>query len=791
MNVSALMNDGPEHGKEKKPSPEIHRSYRYPPPPPPPPLVTDAQPPTPSSYGPISHQQTPLYPPPPTGGARLLQGQGLTPLQTPPQAPGGVQYPFPSQTAQSPVGVHPGQQYRAYEVYAASTPGGRPSSHGYQFPQPTPAQHHPPGVPQGMYAYPNSSLSPTPSSHHSQTPHSVRQSPLSAMSYPPSQQHPQHQHQHSQPSTPLGPPPLYHQRSSHHADIHSPFHQRTLSSTSNGLMSGSPVQHHPSIGNLVESPNAYNRPSPHLRRTSDYLSQVERERSVSVSPKTKVPPRPPSFGSRNSSQQETYSSRSSVQTNVAHLAGSPTHVTHTPSHALAQRDPQPFGQFPNIAGEVSQTTPPSLQPPNSAFVAPGSSLLQASNRTTPPTQGIQHQSQKMGMNHLITPASEVPPSANGTSRSGPEAVMPPKQKEAVNIFIKQKKSPAPKKPAASPTPPVEQQQMKAEDDVPPTQTPSQPHLERQISPAAAAVKQEPLAEATAPAVESKSSRKRPAESELATEPPTKQRRTARKYTQPPIWARRSRFNPRFHQQEQQNGTTQPAHNNQQHHATVQPSGPSSQQPNGHPDEAAFDGRPPWLQNPPLDFDLIHSQQVLGKWEKTFKWNTPYPDMLRVVQDWLFLELDKLGDVGANPREGTIEIEAKIGTLLQGGSDERCNLPVACATVLRPEANDRYHFESRMNEVSLIESFTDSGEIISNFERSVAGRAQSHERIHERHNQRLVPERPHPTIICASPRNGLIPQVVRRRLRCSARLHQETPAIRSRTPHPHHEGLERR
>lgn len=111
-----------------------------------------------------------------------------------------------------------------------------------------------------------------------------------------------------------------------------------------------------------------------------------------------------------------------------------------------------------------------------------------------------------------------------------------------------------------------------------------------------------------------------------------------------------------------------------------------------------DGRPPWLNNPPLDHDLIHARQLLGgKWEKTFKWNTPYPDMLMAVQNWLGDELNQLGDVGRDPRDGTIEIEAKFGTLKHEGNP--FNLPVENATVIRPQENHRLHFESTMTEVS--------------------------------------------------------------------------------------------
>jgi hypothetical protein len=50
---------------------------------------------------------------------------------------------------------------------------------------------------------------------------------------------------------------------------------------------------------------------------------------------------------------------------------------------------------------------------------------------------------------------------------------------------------------------------------------------------------------------------------------------------------------------------------------------------------------------------------MGKWEKTFRWNTPYPDLLMVVQNWLSRQLEELRDVGMDAREGTVEIEARV------------------------------------------------------------------------------------------------------------------------------------
>jgi len=657
------------------------------------------------SYTP--NQQTPLRGPPSAGASLCRQSTGLTPLQTQGQSQGG-QYPFP-QAAQSPGTAGPlGQQYRAYDSYSTWTPGARPTSHGY--PQPSPSQLPLTGVTSTTYQHPTTSLSPTPPSHHSSyTPHSFRQSPLSVMSQIPHQPPPQqHYHHPSQPSTPLGPPALLYQRTSNHSshpDVLSPYNQRTLSGTSNGFASGSPAQHHPSIGNLVDSPGAYNH---HIRRTSDHIAQIDRERSVSVSPKTKVPPRPPSLSSRHSSQQDLYGSvRSSIQApSAAPVADAPRHVSHPPTQGVT---PPLYSQPPS---EVAQTHSVAVQSPYVYPVSATSAAVAAAPLShaspTPPQPSIQHQSQKMDMHHLLTPANSI------TSMDGPaEVPLPARQIHSQQPRIFMKPSPRPKKSAVAAPP---QQQLLLHEDRSGAEDPlaversARDHVSSELP--AEAVVQEP---------EVSESRKRPAESGggATEEPPTKRGKTMRKYTSRPIWARLKPGNPLYkaeehgpvdgvaatHSRQQRppaQGPPAPAKpNTSPPHHLHQSNGMPQQQPNGHP---AANGNsadmPPWLQNPPLDQDLIHCRRVLGQWEKTFKWNTPYPDMLRVVQDWLFQQLSQLKDVGNDPREGTVEIEAKIGRISRKGGDEgeRLRLPVLSATVLHPSFNDKISFESEMEQV---------------------------------------------------------------------------------------------
>lgn len=404
MDLAGMLNDG--DGPPKRPSqaspPASSRGS-----------AAQASPPAqngtyagvPGTYAPgrPSQQQTPSFGPPSAsvGPPSHAQSRGLTPLHTPSQAGvGGGQYPFPQQPPlQSPVTAHPGQQqYRGYETYSATTPGARPPSHGYAQPSPSLGQYQ-----TALNAAHNASLSPTPPSHPSQTPHSMRQSPLATMGHHPPPAPPHHYHQ-SQPNTPLGPPQIPQRHSNNQLDMSSPYHQRTYSGASNGMVSGSPAQHHPSIGNLVDSPSVYSRPSPQTRRTSDYRSSVDRERSVSVSPKTIVQPRPASLGSRHSSQQEVYSTRGSLPPSAGGVAPSAETLSHvqpqTPGHA------QPHYSY--TASEVAQAHSHS----SGSLPGPpvnGNSLSQSNNKTP-----LQHQSLKMGMSHLLAPSQPPqPPTPNG------------------------------------------------------------------------------------------------------------------------------------------------------------------------------------------------------------------------------------------------------------------------------------------------------------------------------------------------------------------------------------------
>lgn len=199
-------------------------------------------------------------------------------------------------------------------------------------------------------------------------------------------------------------------------------------------------------------------------------------------------------------------------------------------------------------------------------------------------------------------------------------------------------------------------------------------------------------------MDTKSGVKRPAETAPSAEPPTK--RSKRKYQERPIWARHSTKNPRANGGSVQNRSAplaqqQPPPNNAVNTSQLTPQARSRPPPNG-----GMDAENPWVEDPPLDHDLINARSLLGQWEKTFEWNEPSSSISKYVQQWLFEHLDKYKAVGHDPRQGTLEIEGKIGTLFSKATDDRMRLPVTTATVVDPAHNHQYYFESEMGPVSI-------------------------------------------------------------------------------------------
>jgi polynucleotide 5'-triphosphatase len=90
-------------------------------------------------------------------------------------------------------------------------------------------------------------------------------------------------------------------------------------------------------------------------------------------------------------------------------------------------------------------------------------------------------------------------------------------------------------------------------------------------------------------------------------------------------------------------------------------------------------------------------RLLGPWEKSITGKKPFEQITKIVADWLFLNVVSRGDDGELASRGVeIEIEAKLGQLIDRETHERYFVPVQSECVLRD--NPRVTFKSSMTEV---------------------------------------------------------------------------------------------
>lgn len=599
----------------------------------------------------------------------------LTPLQTPIQTPGQVPgsstgYPFPSGPYASPSQPQP---YRAQDGYQVVTPGAsRPPAPLYQYgaqqaqqaqqnasspygaPPPPAALHHSASHP---------SMSPTPPPLHQQTPQAVRENSMSAsqqyghLPYSINNQHP------SQPSTPLGPPSAaqYPRAFAHAQSPYGQAHHRTSSGASHGplqsVISNSPAQY---VG--MESPVTYGHPSQSQRALSgSYMSETDRERSVSVSPKTRVVPRQGSQGSYYSNQ-DAMSARNSFS-------------APQPEHDRLSHQIQPQHEPPNLRSseDMSHGISPltmTRPPPQPLHAPPPQPSPSSRSSQTPKLQNL--------LNDNNMASSPVRQSPAAVSISGQSRNLSSISHQPVTEV---KAEPPPRiktEGSGFPQEALLQQPVTASSQ---TFTPSQDS-------AADYRQQTPQGQL-----------KRPAESEPESAHPVK--RVKKRYAEPPIWARFAKSNPRYGNNPQSLAPPpQQLVRRPSPHPQIRANAPQPQQaqPNGHAPPAITNGTP---SAPPSSLaPAIHPR--LGPWEVNIKNVQPMNDMLREIGDFLYIHATR-NDIGAgDARSGTLEIEAKLGTLIDRNTNSRIATMSRTNQVIDHAITQRggIRFESFMTEVCL-------------------------------------------------------------------------------------------
>lgn len=122
-------------------------------------------------------------------------------------------------------------------------------------------------------------------------------------------------------------------------------------------------------------------------------------------------------------------------------------------------------------------------------------------------------------------------------------------------------------------------------------------------------------------------------------------------------------------------------------------------------EANGNASPGNLSHLPKAQPIFADHGPLGPWEPSIVNVIPSEEMIRVISDFLFTEVVRREDVGAGPAGGgvgmgaVLEIEAKIGQLIDKNTNERLRLPIMSECVLSPrDPSLRIAFKSSMTEV---------------------------------------------------------------------------------------------
>lgn len=103
-----------------------------------------------------------------------------------------------------------------------------------------------------------------------------------------------------------------------------------------------------------------------------------------------------------------------------------------------------------------------------------------------------------------------------------------------------------------------------------------------------------------------------------------------------------------------------------------------------------------IAQPPVEVSDFNGP--LGQWETSITGTIPLQEMSKAVADWLYLYVVSRPDAGELKSRGVeIEIEAKLGQLIDQDTHQRVHYPVTTECILEPR--NRLSFKSSMTEVS--------------------------------------------------------------------------------------------
>ena len=475
------------------------------------------------------------------------------------------------------------------------------------------------------------------------------------------------QSQGSLPGTPLGPPPTFGRFGpSLNRDVSGQFvHQRTLSGSS--YTQPHPIVQSPAStlpGTASRSPPGY-VPGQRSSISQSIADEHDRERSLSVSPKTRLP-----------SQTKT-DSIDSIQDLQRSQSG---RLTPVKRKAL---DGSSEDQYLNEPGRPG----PKRVASAAAEAMLSLSAVNASNRLPPDTLPGPGQHQ---LSNIIPVASSLTDAVYSTKNPSPSDT--PSQVSATDTaylmkdFYRSDPHVRPRSASSSIASSRQQpasSQPPSNNQTPVSYTTSTPPAHLQT-------------DTTGPPLSTAQPLQNARDSDMAvasTTPPPRCGRKKIRYAEPPIFARRaSRSNP-----------------------TV----PSRRQPAVRTiqtvkvESSGINTNLPVTANLPATDNLTGAngplipQASLGveptKIEPSILNTIPYEEVTRLVSDFLFTEVVLRDDVGAGPTGGNqgavLEIEAKLGQLIDKNTNDRLRLPVMSECIIsKGDPNLRHSFKSSMTQV---------------------------------------------------------------------------------------------
>ena len=741
MDISSII-DTEDTPPSRKPSASTPLKQDYRPIPPRPPTTYEAQ-------QPVYDSRREVRPPQPSplqthGRSDLQYPQG--PIQTtrentsPWQHNSSVAsnvgpYPPPQSVSQSPIRGHPPPQYVQRETHSASAAAST-RSFGHSTPLSQMPTSSTPGS-AGAYSNfprPTSSHSiPTPSS--AQYPPTVlRESPQPSQMRTISHSQPSQQYM-SQPGTPLGPPSTF-RRASFNPVRESPGTHDRQRNLSGGSFS-QPQSATPSPA-TAGSPQMY-REQRSQSSMHGYPAPREREKSMSVSPKTRLPnlpsidrrepleaianQAPPWNGNAAPPKRKAEREPSDfVMTEPPRLNRTPSRVTSLGVNGLLNAGPSDEAQ-PRVAYQQQNGGPLTKAPECRPFA----STQQQFNEHPPAYQSQSSFNHASGVLPSTPGAASVqnpriirpstPPTSDRDSRISPQIISNPEPSMPAMIDVSTARDELNESPSQS-IKKVASWRMAANAQatqatkIEGTGAPDI-KMERSSEPLKKKLRlEESPRESVLPSIEKPSVRTAAvptAPQPVKTKPPRISR-----WEDMPVYAHSVRGPKRtaelFALSMQRRGTEQRLMPPSQvfHKAPLsQTPGQANGVPNANNHIPAVNGVRMPVAQPPLA-----NNGPLGPWEPSILNIIPSEELTRVVSDWLFEHVVLREDVGVGPAGGAadqgavLEIEAKIGQLMDKNTNDRIRIPVLNECVVsHTDPNLKIAFKSSMTEVSSLSSST--------------------------------------------------------------------------------------